>query len=414
MTAKSDRYCLDWTAGPTAQIELFGPTQDPTDERYHVRFTPPFRATLRQPQEPRMLAGRDLAQIGRGLDASVGGSADRSSDPAAAPLATLDVGSLERVGGQLYQCVVPRHVQAELRTPGLYLEIGVDERLVELPWELMYDGEFLCGRHYIGRYVNVSRRPMAPQAPEPRQAGSDLGELSVLLISVPQPQPRDGVKYDKLTFAEAEAEAIAEAFRDIPGVRLDVLMGRKASFDAVYDALHEGEYHIVHYSGHAHFDPEDPTASALVLYDLDMATGPLAAFFGASPPVLCFMNACETGSAPAWSSQYDIYGLAWAFLDTGSYLLGSRWKVDDAVAKRFALEFYRSLLAGGKALGPAVKDARQACRADAVGAAGVSWASYVFYGDPRVGFRRRGRRFRPAKGPPVPPRQGPTRGAAQS
>jgi CHAT domain-containing protein len=128
-----------------------------------------------------------------------------------------------------------------------------------------------------------------------------------------------------------------------------------------------------------------------VLHDRDMKTGPLGRFFGANPPLLCFMNGCETGmTAPAWKDSFDIYGLAWAFLETGSYLIGSRWKVDDETAKSFAARFYTALLREGKALGPAVTEARRECfqapRADDLG-----WASYVLYGDPRMGFR--GRRF---------------------
>jgi CHAT domain-containing protein len=89
---------------------------------------------------------------------------------------------------------------------------------------------------------------------------------------------------------------------------------------------------------------------------------------------------------PAGQEALNFYGLAQAFLGTGSYLLGTRWKINDDLAAEFAPTFYAALLKDGEPLGKAVREARIAClKKDADD---FAWASYVLYGDPRVRFRR--------------------------
>jgi CHAT domain-containing protein len=98
------------------------------------------------------------------------------------------------------------------------------------------------------------------------------------------------------------------------------------------------------------------------------------------------MNACETaasfGGDQSWEGRYDIFGLARAFLDTGAYLIGSRWEIGDESASAFAAAFYSHLIRG-ISVGEAIRLARTACRKACPGD-DFSWASYIFYGDPRL------------------------------
>ena len=375
-------FTIGWHAGPTAQLEFFDPDASAArpGDSFRVRFTPPFRATLRLPVEPHSFGGGPLNSIRTNLDASVG----QRAGGAAVSVSTPDLDDLVRTGKQLYKCAVPPHLRFELRRSGLFLEIGVDEKLVGLPWELMHDGDdFLCRKHRIGRYVNVRTRPQTSMVENYAATGQPVEDLSVLLISVPRPEPRSAEEtFEPLPHAEAETKALTEALTQMPGVKVTPLVGRKATYNAVFDALETSRYHIVHYTGHAHFDRADPQSSALVLYDADLDAGSVRNFLSSAPPVVCFMNACETGAAPAWRDQYDIYGLAWAFLETGSYLLGSCWKIDDQVASTFAGAFYDSLLVQGHTIGTSVTEARQAAYRDD----DFGWASYVLYGDPRLAF----------------------------
>jgi CHAT domain-containing protein len=318
------------------------------------------------------------------------GSPPRRTGTGAAAGSNQVVDEAKLVGSLLYDLIIPDDVRGELRRNDLFLEVGSDEALLEYPWELLYDGEdFLCLKHRLGRFVNVAN-PTPSNLRQPEQFSTD--GLSILSISVPRPQPRPGgTAYEPLPAAEAETQAIVDTLAPLGNVvKLELLCGREATFDAVYTAIRDrGRYHIVHFNGHAFFNNQNPYGSGLVLFDQDMTTGQIVNFFKRKPPVFFFMNACETAATNSnrtdWRSRYDIFGLARAFLDTGAYLLGSRWKIGDTSAKNFAEALFKQL-ADFNTLGDAVKAARIKCR-EASSPNDLAWASYLFYGDPRVCFR---------------------------
>lgn len=378
-------FSIAWEAGPSAQIEVFSPGAETGADAYRLKYTPPFRATIRPPLKDLTLGPGELNPVKDRLNSlvvTVDARSGTPTPPGAGRDAVLE--QTKRVGGQLLDLVVPSDVQAELRTPGLFLEMGADEALVEFPWELLHDGEeFLCLKHYVGRFVNVTN-PTIPPRQHPQLLAPDA--LSVLLISVPKPQPRGAIVYERLPGAEAETQAILDTLMPL-GAKVVLLRSAEATYDNVYSAIKSGRYHIVHFNGHAYFNSDRPFLSSLVLFDQDMTTGPIVSFFGSKPPVFFFLNACETAAAKAsvdWKNRYDIFGLARAFLETGAYLIGSRWKVGDAGAGMFAKIFYSELVVG-RPLGRAILAARVACRG-ATNADDLSWASYLFYGDPRLYF----------------------------
>jgi CHAT domain-containing protein len=388
-------FAIAWEAGPSAQMELFSPSQEMAGDSYRLKFTPPLRKTIRPPLAELTLGAGELNPLRDRLNRLVGVEDARRAGAVGGVLNHEVLSQTRLVGNMLYDLIIPPDVHSELSTPDLFLEIGVDEGLVEYPWELLFDGtEFLCLKHSVGRFVNVAR-PTAPTQQRPQAAGH--GPLSVLVISVPRPLPRkDGTTYEALPAAEAETQAIVDTLTGLgDAARVKLLRGHDATYDDVYKVLKEEErYHIVHFNGHAHFDENIPHASSMVLHDRDMTTGPAFKFFGRKPPVLFFMNACETAvvtGAPAkpndtWKNRYDIFGLARAFLDTGAYLIGTRWNVGDKSAAVFAQTFY-STLSESRPLGSIIRDARQEC-AKAAQKGDISWASYIYYGDPRLCFRK--------------------------
>lgn len=392
MSNSSTDFCLDWHAGASAQVELFSPARGRQTAVYQVKYTPPFRSTIRPPLEKRPLGPGELGEINQqlghlvaALEASVKRGPDDTTGSQPGDTQVLD--QMIDLGKQLLDLVIPNHIQPDLRTARLFLEIGMDEALLEYPWELMHDGEnFICLKHFIGRFVNA-KTAIPPSLRPMNRLGSPLGKLLVLLISVPNPQPRDHETYIRLPHADAETQAIVKSLSGIEGVELHSLIGKKATYNEVWKALKTGSYHIVHFNGHALFNDRNPHLSSLILHDRSITTGPVISFFGSKPPILCFINGCETGRVSAWKSRYNIFGLARAFLETGSYLLGSRWKLNDQAAAEFATRFYVSLIEEGKSLGNAILDARLACK-ESSPPDDFGWASYVFYGDPRVCFRR--------------------------
>lgn len=389
------KFTVGWSSGSSAQIELF--SREGAKAGYHIKYTSPFRPTMRAPVErcplgPGELApiNEDLDRLARGLTASRGGGGEPSAAPVpAAGGKDATMAAAETVGQMLFSLVIPKPLERDLSAAGLFLELGIDEKLIEYPWELMHDRQdFLCLKHNVGRFVNA--REMGGSASSMRQVQREVknGPLSVLLISVPNPQPRaGGVVYEPLTEAIAETKAVADTLGAIDGVTVTLLKDEKATYKKVYEAVSQAKYDIVHFAGHALFDKKQPANSGLVLWDKEMTTGPLSAFFGMTAPTFCFINACESAKASTWKARYDTFGVGRSFLETGSYLLGTRWRVGDEAASAFAPAFYTSLLVQAKSIGEAVRDARTACKA-ASKPDNLAWASYVLFGDPRVTFIR--------------------------
>ena len=390
MAAK--RFFLDWFAGASAQIEIFSPGFKKRSNVYQLKYTPPFRSTIRPPVEEQPLGSKELDPVNKRLDelfSTLDRRTARSSKTkeAPAPVDRLPIDQMKTLGNLLLDLIFPPNIQADLQKGGLFLEIGMDEKLLKYPWELMHDEEnFLCLKHSVGRFVNGASASIPMQQLPPVRLGSKLDTLKILIISVPQPQERPNIKYDKLFGAEEETKVINETLSGIDGVKLKLLNGKHATLDKVHAELKKG-YHIVHFNGHARFDDKNQRDSSLVLFDEDITTGAIARLYSRKPPLLCFINACETAKFGGWENRYDIFGLAEAFLSTDAYLLGSRWEINDKSAAEFAKQFYKSLIKDGKSLGGSILKGRIASK-DKVPNDEFGWASYVFYGDPRVCFRK--------------------------
>jgi hypothetical protein len=394
------RFRLEWYGASSAVIDLEATTPDPTmaaHTTYTVRYNSPLRPTMRGPSQEMPIGELDLDQMSRKLGRfaqSVGATRAGGAGKGRA----VDAEQLVSVG-RSFARVLRRNVRAELQGRGLFVEIGTDENLLHIPWELMHDGDdFLCLKHYVGRYVNL-RKTLELNSPPPRPPDElgELGELKVLVVSVPAPRSTRGSSLGQLTAARAETKALVKALNRI-GVQPATLTEQAATVDAFLEALGES-FHIIHFAGHAAFDPGNPRESVLFLDDGELTVGWLTATLSDQQSILCVVNGCETAAGGAaatggrgaggisWKDQYNIYGLARAFLETGAYLLGSRWQLTDKSAARFAEAFYGSLLGEGDPIGRAVAQARAAAK-DAAEPGDYSWASYMFYGDPRITLSR--------------------------
>lgn len=412
-------HTITWDAGATAQIEFIAP--EAAGGRYRLRYTPPYRTTLRSPVESLMVGPPDLENSREKLDlfaASVGLMAGRGGDGNRGEGEPADE-QLRSIGQELFEFMLPRHIQSDLDEE-TFIELALDEELTTLPWEVMNDGQdFLSQRHAMGRFINL-RNPLLANRHR-RKISADLDELKVLVIGVPRPTPPpDGRVYDKLDGVEPEIEQIVETLTGI-GVQPTLLLDDDATYDRVRAELHD-PYHIVHYSGHAIFDDKEPSRSSLLLFDRPLTTGALMVSFEQHPALLCFVNGCETSRPEEGSDQeeevtfadrYNNYGLARSFLETGTYLLGSRWRLEDTAAKTFAGGFYAALLGAGDPVGKAIAAARRATAQ--AGDPSCAWASYIFYGDPRIGIRSSGPAVisapdAPPPGAMAPPPDGPVDG----
>jgi CHAT domain len=423
------RSLVNWAGGPLVEIQISG--EPPAACQHHHR--PAWRSIFRLP--PRRIPAaaesydganraytsliarlETLIEARRGAKKKSAAGAEPQylapSDPRVRRHVKATRHALRLLGYALYDFAIDPAIGKELKMNGVYLEIGTDKSLSHLPWELINDlpydptgredpGDdtndehgYYCLKHFVGRFVDNAKT--AP--PEDYQWRSEAPEdLVVALIIVPW----SGSDYDPLPGAEKEMKAIMEALKPLklPPGSLRVLYGEQATKDNVRNLLFyedDKRKHIIHFCGHGYFNPKDPSNSNLRLYDgQSLGTDQIVSYFSRAKPILCFINACNSAKhafvpppSPASlldQDRYNLYGLGKAFLDTGTYLLGANWEIEDRAAMTFAGSFYDSLLVKGLSLGESVRNARIACRK--LNLSDFAWASYVLYGDPRVQFQ---------------------------
>jgi CHAT domain-containing protein len=145
---------------------------------------------------------------------------------------------------------------------------------------------------------------------------------------------------------------------------------------------------VLHFAGHAFFDPADPGRGGLLCAGKEVLRGADLDSLG-NLPALVFCNACEaarvrrrsgvSAGAPRrrrFSLARSSTGVAEAFLSGGvANFLGTHWPVGDQAAETFSTTLYGTLLRGDT-LGAAVLAARRAVAASG----SLDWADYVHYG----------------------------------
>ena len=278
---------------------------------------------------------------------------------------------LARIGSLVFSHLLTEPARRRLREArGGDLHLRLDERLVHVPWETCHDGEsFLFERFRIGRQVITGQAIPRPHAGHAPHEG-----LRVLVIADPA---------EDLPQAAVEGERLCTLLDDVPGVTVTLLAGRSVRRIPLLAALQEHD--VVHFAGHSHFDPADPTQTGWRLADGVLTAAELAKL--RPPPFLVFSNSCEAGASAAWERGAGFDGHAWgigsAFLLAGvPNYVGTFWVVHDDESLTFATAYYRSLAAGGS-LGEALAEARSTVMSSH-GTRSLTWASYLQYGDPEA------------------------------
>ncbi len=248
--------------------------------------------------------------------------------------------------------------------------ISIDDHLVNIPWELLYDGNsFLCIRFNMGRIVST------------RQTISEITNrrvglpLKMLILSDPQ---------GNLKSAYREGYSIRDELETMESiVHINI---RSSNITSTYILENMRNFDIVHYTGHADYDKMNPSNSGFLMEDGKLKASDIINLIGPKPlPSLVFSNACKSGHTDIWKVEEDygreIYGLANAFLLAGvNHYVGTFWDVQDEPGLHFALNFYKELM-HGTLIGEAVRKARIGL-IERYGEAAVIWASYMLYGDP--------------------------------
>jgi len=281
------------------------------------------------------------------------------------------IDNLKKTGQALYDELLTPKIKNLLRTSASdNLLLYINDQLVQIPWELLFDGEeFLCLKYSMGRIVSTRQNVLYPH----NQRGA--GTLSMLIIADPE---------GNLDVAYKEGVKI----RDEIGTEANFVKVNLASskVDIHYVKKNIRDFDIIHYAGHADYNSEEPSKSSWVLHDGKwIASEILKLSGGATMPVLVFSNACHSGRTQEWqikeNFENEVYGLANAFLHSGvSHYIGTFWEILDSPSSLFAIEFYRALI-GNASIGKALRDARKKL-IERMGKNNIIWASYMLYGDP--------------------------------
>ncbi len=281
--------------------------------------------------------------------------------------------TLRKSGQLLFDLLIPPKARAKLvSSTAQNLTLYVDDKLVHIPWELLFTGrEFLCRRFSMGRIVSTR------QAPTSLSTRKLTAPLNVLVLSDPRgdlaASYREGIEIRN--FLDQKADAFRVNFKSHP-------------VDIPYVKKNLRDYDIVHYAGHADYHSENPAESGWLLSGGRLTASEISAMGGLQPmPSLVFSNACQTGQTGEWQIQdgyeQQIFGLANAYLLSGvQHYIGTFWEILDEPSLDFAKSFY-GFLTQGESIGEAVRRAREEL-IRAYGEDTIVWASYMLYGDPTV------------------------------
>ncbi len=282
---------------------------------------------------------------------------------------------LEAAGQILYDSLLTGLVKEKLAsTDAENLIISIDDRLVQIPWEIMFDGKnFFCHRFNMGRVVSTSQRISEPAVREIK------GPLQMLVVADPR---------SDLDASYREGIQLRDALDQHPE-KVEVEL-RSSMVDAQLVKSMIRDFDLLHYAGHADYDINDPSDSGFLLHNGKLKASDIINMIGPSPlPSMVFSNACKSGHTEMWKVdehyENEIYGLANAFLLAGvQHYIGTFWDVQDEPSLYFAVDFYKELMSGAM-VGEALRRARLSL-IERYGEETIIWAGYMLYGDPTVRY----------------------------
>jgi tetratricopeptide (TPR) repeat protein len=287
------------------------------------------------------------------------------------------ISGLKKAGQLLWEQLLSRQVKDRLRITMIRdLVLSLDEELVSIPWELLYDGN-----DFLGLKFNLGRLIRSQSQETPLQYRSISGKLKMLILANPT---------DDLKSAYIEGLNIKNQF-DKTRERISIDF-KSTSIDTLYVKKSLREYDIVHFAGHCEYNKDNPGDTGWLLSDGRFTTGDILAMGQAvSLPALVFSNGCHSAQVDKSPVEPDYqektYSLASAFLFSGvRHYIGAIHKIEDPVSLVFAKEFYTELIKG-KTVGECVRLARLRLIAD-YGLNSILWASYILYGDPHFALFR--------------------------
>jgi CHAT domain-containing protein/pimeloyl-ACP methyl ester carboxylesterase len=364
-----------------SEIEMPAPSTPPTSTRRAEPGSDPVYLIVREEKREKgsstfrssiLTAGAKASVISESKEAS---RSDLDEQIASITPQTFTPAKLKTLGSALAQLVLAERVADVLPTmKDRHLVVVHDSGASQIPWETI-----LLKDWYPAANAGLSRRYMAENLSIAKwlEQRADGKTLNILLVVNPT---------GDLTGAEQEGERLRKLFGSHPAISLTQRHAEQATKETLLGDFRSGKYDVVHYAGHAFFDPDHPAQSGIRCHQGKVLSGADLAGVGRLP-ALVFFNACEAGRirgsvnpkakppSVATRIQHNV-GLAEAFLRGGvANYVGTYWPVGDAAADAFANTFYSELL-NGKSIGAALCSGRTAV----LKLKSADWADYIHYG----------------------------------
>ena len=259
--------------------------------------------------------------------------------------------------------------------------LGVDETILNLPWELIGPVEgMLAQASPLGRVVTTRTRPRPPRDPLQEDA-----RVRILAIENPTAD---------LAGTEDEIAALRQLEGERSGFKIEVeLLDRDSATRARFSHLMAtGNYDVVHFSGHAALDAAQPGESPMRFADGDLSADEILRIPWKQPPAFVFNSACESAQAVGGlrlvSPEQRSNGLAGAFLTAGVQgYAGFFWPVTPGGAARFTGTFYDELFRREN-VGLAFQEARRSAIRQLAAFGDLTGYSAVLFGDAASKHRR--------------------------
>jgi tetratricopeptide (TPR) repeat protein/CHAT domain-containing protein len=283
--------------------------------------------------------------------------------------------SLQKIGQLFWDHLLSRSIKVKLKdNPSCALTLSLDEELIYIPWELIFDGkDFLGLKFSLGRLVRSKGDSASLQY-------RDLTDsLKMLILANPT---------GDLKSAYLEGLNIKNQFsHKTKKVQVDF---KSTNIDKHYVKKNICDYDIVHFAGHCEFDKTEAKESGWVLSDgVFKVTDILKMGSSCSLPALVFSNSCHSAQVNLTAIDLEYqqvnYGMASAFLFAGvRHYIGSIRKIEDNASLIFAQEFYTKFISG-ISVGESLRLSKLKLVKE-YGLSSLHWVNYLLYGDPEFVF----------------------------
>ncbi|MCA1566320.1 MAG: CHAT domain-containing protein [Acidobacteria bacterium] len=264
----------------------------------------------------------------------------------------------KRIGQDLYQFLKDSPAIYDLFVLGrehvitssgtLHLQFSGPLQNVKLPFELMYEEDYLVFNHIITRGLSEGARNserfhefISSLCRKEKSGKQNANPLQAVVVgaNVHATTPR----------CEEEARAVAKSIKrnlellDIP-VNVKLLVGRKDATYANLEANLRDGCHIFHFAGHANYVKSVPDKSVIYLYDKEVSATSMKSLLRRRDVRFAFLSCCLGAHVGSGTGRGDFYGFLDALSKTGvQAILGYRWPVNDYSAGLLAEQFYENL-----------------------------------------------------------------------